>query len=474
MLLLILGLFALYAFFVLSSTAIFRARVKRVRELGREGTPGARLARVILMRSGNYLLTCQVGMFATAMAAGIYLMQTANSETFDSWVNVMVSPGQPYYATVRLAWTVLFFSLMVLVALVIVQVGKAVALRSPERILCAVGFAVIFLSRVIRPLVAILAAVANWLVTISGMRMPIERTPTVSAEEINEMVERSSEAGEIEDDEKEMIQGVFAFSEKIVREVMTERTDVVYTHIDSDLRAVVQIFVSERVSRILVVGENLDDVKGILLSKDLIPMVGVAGNDFDINRLMRPAYFVPNTKNVGDLLEEFRANAVHFAVVLDEHGGVDGVVTVEDLLEEIVGEIFDEYDSPSEGGVSVTKTRSGDLLIDGATPVEMLNENFGLDFPRGEYNTIAGFVIHSLGRMPEVGEIVEHGPYRIRVERVTENRITLVRLLLTRKVGDLRVVESPGARQSGGKSPAGSTPSLESQDERKARISGSR
>jgi CBS domain containing-hemolysin-like protein len=257
---------------------------------------------------------------------------------------------------------------------------------------------------------------------------PAERDFGVSADDISEMVELSSEAGEIEEEEREMIQSVITLSDTVVREIMTPRTDIVSVTRDMSLDEVVGVFAKEGLSRLLVIGNDLDDVQGVLIAKDLIPLVGKVEPDFNFTRLIRPVYFVLNNKKVDELLAEFKREAVHFAVVLDEHGGVDGLVTVEDLIEEIVGDIFDEHDVPAEE-LEVVRTKSGDLLIAGSALIEDLNQSHGFSFPTGEYDTLAGFVIHHLGRIPSTGEIMEVDGIRIRVEEISQNRVVRLRIM---------------------------------------------
>jgi putative hemolysin len=238
----------------------------------------------------------------------------------------------------------------------------------------------------------------------------------------------SNKAGQIEDDESEMIRHVFTFSDTIAREVMTPRKDIIAVEETASLEEVIAMFLRERISRILVTGTDLDDVKGVLLGKDLLNLLGKPASDFHLRKFLRPVFFVPNSKKVDELLQELRQEAIHFAVVLDEHGGVDGVVTLEDLIEEIVGEIFDEYDSPIEE-LDVRSLTTGDLVVEGSTMIDDLNSSRGLSIPRGHYDTIAGFVIHLLGRIPKTGEQVKWENYILKVENTFQNRITSVRIV---------------------------------------------
>jgi CBS domain containing-hemolysin-like protein len=278
--------------------------------------------------------------------------------------------------------------------------------------------------------------------------VPVERELAVSAEELSEIVEMSSDAGEIEEEEKEMIQGIFNFSDTVVREVMTPRKDIIALEESATFEEVIGVLQRERLSRIVVTGPELDDVRGVLLAKDFIDLLGKPLPRFELKRFMRPSYFVANTKKVDTLLQEFKRDAVHFAVVLDEHGGVDGVVTVEDLIEEIVGEIFDEHDIPVEEA-GAQELSNGELLVDGSVLIDDLNTQFSLELPPGEYDTIAGLVIHHLGTIPHLGQEVAVGPLVLHVSEMNQNRITQVRLRRSENPNESATIASHSFEPSG-------------------------
>lgn len=227
--------------------------------------------------------------------------------------------------------------------------------------------------------------------------------------------------------EDEMINGVLELRERVAREVMTPRPDMVALPVDATREEVIELALRKQHSRIPVYEGHLDEIVGVLLIKDLL--AHLAQGDpagFDLRRLMREPYFVPDTKPVSELLAEFRARKVHLAIVLDEFGGTAGLVTLEDLIEEIVGDIFDEYDLPVP---EFTFTPEGDVLIDGGASIADVNQRFGLSLPEGDYDTIGGFVFGELGRIPEVGDTVPAGEDRtLRVEGIQDRRVTRLRL----------------------------------------------
>lgn len=268
---------------------------------------------------------------------------------------------------------------------------------------------------------------------ILGIRWTGLHPLAYTAAEIRMLVARSSEEGVMEDDEREMIHGVFEISHTVAREVMSPRTEVVAVSAGISLTKLLEVVVAEEHSRLPVYDGTIDNVVGVLLTKDLLPLLArpeaERGADFDLRAIMRPPYFVPDSKPVDDLLAELRRQSVHLAIVVDEFGGTYGVVTLEDLLEEIVGEIHDEYDVVEP---EFTRTPEGDILMDGAVSLSEVNERFGTMLPQAAFDTIGGFIFGSLERIPRVGDVVAipfgEGDCELRVEAVEDRRVSLVRL----------------------------------------------
>jgi CBS domain containing-hemolysin-like protein len=214
----------------------------------------------------------------------------------------------------------------------------------------------------------------------------------------------------IAEDEAEMVMGVMGLSQTVAREIMTPRRDLICIPADSSLTEVINIIRESGFSRFPVQGETVDDIIGILLARDVLSFelpelirigADAANNQFSVKKLLREAYFVDGNKPINELLQEFKRRKLHLAVVLDEHGGIDGVVTLEDLLEEIVGDIFDESDIPER---TVEVLANGDIVVDGGQLVADLNTEFELNIPEGQYDTIAGYIFTRLGRMPKPGD----------------------------------------------------------------------
>ena len=230
---------------------------------------------------------------------------------------------------------------------------------------------------------------------------------------------------------------------------MTPRPDIIALNADATLDEVVKLLIEEGHSRIPVFEEDLDNVVGVLLVKDLLPyLVGTAGEAFVLREVLREPYFVPDTKRISELLAELRTRNVHLAIILDEFGGTEGLVTLEDLLEQIVGDIYDEYDLPEP---DFTVTPEGDVLIDGGAGIDEVNERFGMTLSSEDYDTIGGYVFGALGRAPQRGDsIFVDGSGELRVEGTEDRRITHVRLVPVRRRKGRPAEEGESPREATG------------------------
>lgn len=429
------ALIFLYSFFLLAQVCIARSRSSRLRVLSRRRYFCAKYARLILSRADNYVMTAQICALFSALAAGFCAELLIEKLALTLQANGAAGFG----LLGRISITLTVAGALVIVGTAFMQAARGVGFARPARTLCTISLPLIVCARVCVPLVWIIRNSAGRIFKLIGLALPIERELAVSAEEINEIVEFSTKAGEIEEDEREMIQHVFTFSDTIVREVMTPRKDIISVSAATNLEQLKDVLEKEKLSRILVTGDTLDDVKGVVHVKDLLPLIGAPSPGFKLSEFIRPVIFSPSSQKIDELLKLLRQQAVHFAVVLDEHGAVDGVVTMEDLIEEIVGEIFDEYDSPQEEQEVLEKT-AGELLVDGSALIDDLNAAYDLHLERGEYDTVAGLLLHVLGRLPSVGAVGEHGDYLLKAEEIESNRVTKVRI--SRRVRRAKKVRS--------------------------------
>jgi len=262
-------------------------------------------------------------------------------------------------------------------------------------------------------------------------------TSNRTEEEIITLVESAQVTGEIESDESELIQSVFEFTDTIVREVMTPRTDLDAMSISSDPSDVVEVIQKSGHSRIPLYEGTDDQIVGIIHAKDLL-LAMVNGETVTLRRLMRPAIFVPESKNLHDVLAELKASKTQLAIVQDEFGGTAGIVTIEDIVEELVGDIQDEYD---EDKTEVSETDAG-FLVEGKTNLDDVNDEIGSDFESEDFDTLGGYVFGLFGRQPKLGEYIESDGYSFTVSDTDGKRILKLRIQKLEKPDDVSLLET--------------------------------
>jgi putative hemolysin len=301
---------------------------------------------------------------------------------------------------------------------------KSIASERSEQIALKVAAPVSILMVLLTPVLTAIMFVTGLLIKMMG-GSPDKDRPFITEEELKTMVTVSHEEGVLEVDEKKMIYNVFEFGDSQVGDVMTPRTDMVMVEKSTEFKEIVDIFKSERFSRIPVYDETPDNIIGLLNVKDLI-FYEPLHNAFKIEDFIREPYFTYEFKMTSELFAEMRSKRAAIAIVLDEYGGTAGMVTLEDLVEEIVGDIQDEYDDHE---VSIEVVQEDEYIVDGSTKIDVVNEMLGLRIETEDFDSIGGFIIGEFGRLPEVGERIEHGGVEFVVESIEKNRIEKLRIL---------------------------------------------
>jgi len=251
----------------------------------------------------------------------------------------------------------------------------------------------------------------------------LERVPR----EIKEVIDQGEEQGLIDEDEGEMIEGIFDLKQTVAREIMLPRTHLVALPVDAERERVLNTIIDSGHSRIPVYKQNVDQIVGILNAKDLLPLWLKDESEFNVEGILRESFFVPETKRIKDLLDELRTRKSHLAVIVDEYGGTAGIVTIEDIIEEIIGEIRDEHDVEEELFIPQA---DGSVVVSARVSLDDFEEHFDVVLPRGGYDTLGGFIIHVMGKVPAKGEETAYQGLTIRVRNGDEKRIT--RVLVTR------------------------------------------
>ena len=323
-------------------------------------------------------------------------------------------------------------------------VPKAAALNHPEALARWLAPPLLFFAWITTPFTYFLNKSSQVILHALGQEKAGSEEAVHSPEEIRLLVEQSQESGQMQAHDADLIDAVFEFSEKNAREVMTPRTALVALPVEATLSEVLNVVQESGLSRYPVYDESIDNIIGVVLAKDLLKLLAPRANTdaFDLPSIMRPVHVIPGSREVEEVLADFKRLKEHMAVVLDEYGGTAGVVTMEDLLEEIVGEILDEYDTPEDAEAPL-HTRAGDTLVPGSTHIGELNEHFTLTIPDEDYTTIGGYVFGVLGRLPVVGDRVVAG-----------GAIFTVREMDGRRIESLSVdLNAPGDRGAAGREP---------------------
>ena len=245
----------------------------------------------------------------------------------------------------------------------------------------------------------------------------------VTEEEIHELMDAGEEEGLINEEENEMIRSIFALGDTVVREIMVPRTDMASVSLEATFRDVLSSIIDCGHSRIPVYDGTIDNIVGLVYAKDLLKYWGMDESAVVLRKILRTPYFIPETKNLEELLHEFKKKRIHIAIVIDEYGGTSGLVTIEDLLEQIVGDIQDEYDLEEEW---LVEGADGAVVVDARLPIEDLEEHFGIEIERDKFDTVGGLIVHLTGRIPAAGEVVEIGAIRLTVLEADARKIKKV------------------------------------------------
>lgn len=249
----------------------------------------------------------------------------------------------------------------------------------------------------------------------------------ITAEEIHELIEASEEEGLVNEEESEMIRSIFSLRTSVVREIMVPRTDMACVSAEATVRELLKTIITCGHSRIPVYENTIDNIIGLLYAKDLLKYWGNDQEQLQLRSIVRPPYFIPETKNLEQLLQEFKRKHVHLAIVIDEYGGTSGLITIEDLLEQIVGDIQDEYDR-EEALFEVNA--DGSITADARMPVEDLEEHFGVEIERDKFDTIGGLIFHLTGKIPAIGDVVEGADLHLTIIDADERKI--IKVCITR------------------------------------------
>lgn len=404
-LILLVMLIGMSAFFSASETALMSLSKIRIRHMVDEKVRGADAVSKLVENPNKLLGSILVGnnivnIGASALATSLAIQHFGNA-------GVGIATG-----------------LMTLLVLVFGEITpKSLAAQHSEFISLKIVGIINFFVVMFNPIVFLLLLFTNGLIRLLGGK-PGRTQPFITEDELKTMVNVSHEEGVLEVEEKEMIYNVFEFGDSQVKDVMTPRTDMIALEVGVSYEKIIETFKSEQFSRIPIYQETTDNIIGILYIKDLI-FKSNENSVFDIHDYMREPYFTFEFKKITELFQELRIKHIPMAIVLDEYGGTAGIVTMEDLIEEIVGDIRDEYDD-HEKDIEVIK--EDEYIVEGSTRIDELNEMIGINIESEDFDTIGGFIVGEFGYIPEVDETIEYDGIKFIVEEVDRNRIEKLRI----------------------------------------------
>ncbi|WP_330577895.1 HlyC/CorC family transporter [Alkaliphilus pronyensis] len=398
-------LLILSGFFSASETALMSISKIRVRHMLDEKVKGADMISKLLEKPGKLLSTILVGNNAVNIGASAL----ATSLAIDLFPNNGVA-----IATVAMTILVLIFAEIT---------PKSYAAKKAEAVSLKVVGPMNLVIVALKPIVSILTYVTNGIASLLGLKIDKDR-PFITEDELKTLVNVSHEEGVLEVDEKQMIHNVFEFGDMSIRDVMIQRTDIVAININASFQEIIEIFKQQQFSRYPVYEESIDNITGMLYVKDLF-FVENNNVEFTITNYIRKPIYTFEFKKISDVFKEMKKNRIHISVVLDEYGGTAGIVTMEDMIEEIVGEIQDEYD---ENEVEINALNDNEYLLDGATRINDINELLNINIETEEFDSIGGFIIGELGRLPKTGEAIKVKDISFKVETVEKNRVKNIRV----------------------------------------------
>ena len=419
--LLIIVLILINSFFAASEISIVSLNHNKLKKLSEDGNNKAKLLMKFVSKPTSFLASIQVGITLSGLLASAVASETFADPISKIFAHSAVSPSLVKILVIAIITIILSYFTLVFGELV----PKRIAMQHSEEVALGVSTVLDVVSRVLQPFVVFLSFSTNVIVKLFGVDLTGERH-NVTEEEIRMMVDVGEESGVIEENEKDMINNIFDFNDRSAGEIMTHRTDIFAVENTATLDEIVELGINEGYSRIPVFEDDIDNIVGIIYIKDLLKFISMKTKDeFDIKSIMHQPLFIPETKHCYELFSLLTGKKLHMAVVVDEYGGTAGIVTLEDLIELIVGNIQDEFDNEEEDYSMINETT---FNIDGSTSLDEVSDLLDVDLPEGDYDTIAGLIIDILGTIPREGEhpSVTISDVTFTVEEVDERRIERV------------------------------------------------
>jgi putative hemolysin len=414
-------------FFVAAEFALITIRRQRLKTLAGTGRRSAQAALRLAESPSIVISVTQFGITIASLALG-YLGESTFAQIFErlfnaAQINTITASVSAHAIALPIAFVLITFMHIVVGE----TVPKIVALERSEPVALWAARPIEFLHLISRPFIWLLDSSSQLLTRPFGLKSTLEHAMAYTEEEIRQLVSVSHKQGHLIAEEQEMIHNVFDFTDTIVREVMVPRPEVVAVEASTSSGELMDLLAASGYSRLPVYRDNMDNVIGIIHAKDILPRI-LKNEKVELSKLLRKPLFVPDTAQLIEVLRQMRLAQNQLAIVVDEHGGVEGIVSMEDLLEEIVGEIRDEHDIDEEN--LYHREPDGTVILDGALSIREANRKLNLNLPESDdYTTIAGFLIAKAGRLLSQGEIIDHQGILFTIDKVERRRVSRVRLL---------------------------------------------
>ncbi len=419
-------LILLNAFFAASEIALISLNDNKIKLMAEEGNKTAGIINKLLKEPSKFLATIQIGITLAGFLASAFAAESFSGRLVDVIKKTGVHIPDVWLRNTSVVIITIILSYFTLVLGELVP--KRLAMKKAESISMFAAGPLNFLSVVTSPFVKFLTYSTNFFVRLFGVN-PNEKDEKVTEEEIRMMVDVGEENGSIHEIEKEVINNIFDFDNKTVTDIMTHRTDIGALPVDATFEEVVSFINKEKYSRIPVYEDNIDNIVGVLHAKYVIQYLSddEARKNFNIRDITRRPYFVPDSKRTDELFKEMQKNNTHMAVIIDEFGGTAGIITLEDLIEAIVGNIFDEDDEVEK---DIDKLDENTYIINGTTSLYTVRNYLDVELPTEDYETLGGFIVGQLGRIPDNDDkpSVEFDGFVFKVEEVHEKRVSKVKV----------------------------------------------
>jgi len=418
-------LIAANGFFVAGEFALVKIRTTRINQLVEEGNRTAKVVQTQIAHLDRYIAATQLGITLASLALG-WIGEPSLAHLIEplfAWIGGHTAEALTHTLAVIVSFTIITAGHIILGELV----PKSIALQRPEEAAFFVSRPLLLFAQLFRPFIALMNGIGNAIVRLLGLEAKVEHANVHSVEELEMLVAQSRQGGAIDAQEEELLHHIFDFGEKMVQQVMVPRTEMVGVPISASLEEVLTLFATEKYTRLPAYDGSIENIIGLVHLKDIFAHARMPVASSNLRNFLRPALYSTETTSIETLFSQMRSKRIHLAVVLDEYGATAGMVTLEDIVEEIVGEVQDEFDTREQGvRPEVERLPDGTTSVDGLMALTSFADLFGLKLPRSSAHTLGGYIFECLDRLPKVGDHILLENYHLKVEELDGRRIARV------------------------------------------------